>query len=86
MVTVPASPARTRSPRAKSRMSGTCANTLFATTRSAVPCWATKSRAVASPRNVTVVGIPLARAASAMLAAGSMPWHRIPRAATCWSR
>ncbi len=86
MVTVPDSPARMRRPVAKSTMSGTCANTLLAATRSALPCRSTKSLAVASPTKATVVSMPFARAASATLAAGSMPWHRMPRACTCWSR
>ena len=52
MVTVPSSLSSARRPRAKSTMSGTCAKTLLAATRSALPCSAATAVPVASPEEL----------------------------------
>ncbi len=67
-------------PATKSLRSGTWASTLLATSSSARPCSATSSRAVARPKNATVVGMPRAIASSAV-AVGSTPWTGMPRSA-----
>ena len=67
-------------PAAKSLMSGTCANTLLPMSRSAASPSSASCRASRSPKNSTRVVTPRARAASATLAAGSMPSTGMPAA------
>ena len=57
--TTPLRPASNASPAVKSLISGTCAKTLLATTRSACPRRATMSSAVSRPKKRTSVGTPL---------------------------
>ncbi len=86
MLSVPSSASSARRPLLKSTMSGTWANTLFATTRSAGPCICATLVPVSSPRNITSVGTPRSTAEAATLAAGSMPSERMPRARLCCRR
>ena len=72
IVTTPVGLSSTRMPPTKSLMSGTCASTLLPTIRSAWPLGARRC-ASSTPKNSVTVGMPLAIAASATLAAGSMP-------------
>ena len=60
-------------PSTKSWRSGTCASTLLPMSRSAPVPSATSSDAVATPKKRIRVGIPIAFAASATFAAGSIP-------------
>ena len=86
MLTVPSAATSSRSPWAKSTMSGTWAKTLLATTRSARPCVAAILAPVSAPRNVTSVGTPRSSARAAVLAVGSIPSEGMPMATECCSR
>ena len=73
MVTTPPSASRVASPATKSFKAGTWASTLLPTSRSAETPRPASSSALRFEKNAHSVGMPACRAASAMLAAGSMP-------------
>ena len=73
-------------PATKSFRSGTCARTLLPTIRLARLPSSTELCAVSRPKKSTSVGTPRSSAASATLAAGSIPRIGMPVPTKCWSR